>query len=35
VRHGSCVVGRGSCVVGRAYGVGRRVDNENIFLIKS
>jgi hypothetical protein len=35
---GSCVVGRaswvvrrGSCVVGRGYGVGRRIDNENIF----
>ena len=38
VRRGSCVVGRaswvvrrGSCVVGRGYGVGRRIDNENIF----
>jgi hypothetical protein len=40
VRRGSCVVGRASwsCVVRRAswvvrrgYGVGRRIDNENIF----
>jgi hypothetical protein len=38
VGRGSCVVGRaswvvrrGSCVVGRGYGVGRRIDNENIF----
>jgi hypothetical protein len=27
----SWVVRRGSCVVGRGYGVGRRIDNENIF----
>jgi hypothetical protein len=31
VRRGSWVVRRGSCVVGRGYGVGRRIDNENIF----
>ena len=38
VRRGSCVVGRGSWVVGRGswvvrrgYGVGRRINNENIF----
>jgi hypothetical protein len=28
---GSCVVGRGSWVVRRGYGVGRRIDIENIF----
>jgi hypothetical protein len=31
VRRGSCVVGRASWVVRRGYGVGRRIDNENIF----
>ena len=31
VRRASCVVRRGSWVVGRGYGVGRRIDNENIF----
>jgi hypothetical protein len=33
VRRGSWVVRHGSWVVGRGYGVGRRIDNENMLSV--